>query len=121
MGLLGMYFDAVVVEVGKCLFFFQVGSGHTVSSVLNRKRSDKCSSHVIAMKSSTALSVSPSIVSTSKSAGFSCTKLSGSGDTHWVDFNRKMAKNNSLFVCCHITVSCTKLSGLENFDWVQFT
>ena len=75
--------------------FFQVGSGHTVSSVLNRKRSDKCSSHVIAMKSSTALSVSPSIVSTSKSAGFSCTKLSGSGDTHWVDFSQKMAKNKS--------------------------
>ena len=49
------------------------------SSVLNRKRSDKCSSHVIAMKSSTALSVSPSIVSTSKSAGFSCIKLSNIG------------------------------------------
>ena len=93
--------------------FFQVGSGHTVSSVLNRKRSDKCSSHVIAMKSSTALSVSPSIVSTSKSAGFSCTKLSGSGDAHWVDFNRKMAKNNSLLVCCHIWVSCTKLRGRD--------
>ena len=30
LGLLGMYFDAVVVEVEKYLLFFQVGSGHTV-------------------------------------------------------------------------------------------
>ena len=28
LGLLGMYFDAVVVEVEKYLLFFQVGSGH---------------------------------------------------------------------------------------------
>ena len=31
LGLLGMYFDAVVVEVEKYLLFFQIGSGHTVS------------------------------------------------------------------------------------------
>ena len=30
LGLLGMYFDAVVVEVEKYLLFFQIGSGHTV-------------------------------------------------------------------------------------------
>ena len=30
LGLLGMYFDAVVVEVEKYLLFFQTGSGHTV-------------------------------------------------------------------------------------------
>ena len=30
LGLLGMYFDAVVVEVEKFLLFFQIGSGHTV-------------------------------------------------------------------------------------------
>ena len=31
LGLLGMYFDAVVVEVEKYVFtFFQIGSGHTV-------------------------------------------------------------------------------------------
>jgi len=32
LGLLGMYFDAVVVEVEKSLLFFQIGSGHTVQS-----------------------------------------------------------------------------------------
>ena len=32
LGLLGMYFDAVVVEVEKYLLFFQIGSGHTVVS-----------------------------------------------------------------------------------------
>ena len=32
LGLLGMYFDAVVVEVEK-YFFFQIGSGHTVCSI----------------------------------------------------------------------------------------
>ena len=31
LGLLGMYFDAVVVEVEKCLLFFQIGSSHTVT------------------------------------------------------------------------------------------
>ena len=31
LGLLGMYFDAVVVEVEKYLLFFQIGSGHTVT------------------------------------------------------------------------------------------
>ena len=31
LGHLGMYFDAVVVEVEKYLLFFQIGSGHTVS------------------------------------------------------------------------------------------
>ena len=30
LGLLGMYFDAMVVEVEKYLLFFQIGSGHTV-------------------------------------------------------------------------------------------
>ena len=30
LGLLGMYFDAVVVEVEKYSLFFQIGSGHTV-------------------------------------------------------------------------------------------
>ena len=30
LGLLGMYFDAVVEEVEKYLLFFQIGSGHTV-------------------------------------------------------------------------------------------
>ena len=31
LGLLGMYFDAVVVEVEKYVFtFFQIGAGHTV-------------------------------------------------------------------------------------------
>ena len=30
LGLLCMYFDAVVVEVEKYLLFFQIGSGHTV-------------------------------------------------------------------------------------------
>ena len=30
LGLLGMHFDAVAVEVEKSLFFFQIGSGHTV-------------------------------------------------------------------------------------------
>ena len=30
LDLLGMYFDAVVVEVEKYLHFFQIGSGHTV-------------------------------------------------------------------------------------------
>ena len=30
LDLLGMYFDAVVVEVEKCLLFFQIGSGRTV-------------------------------------------------------------------------------------------
>ena len=30
LGLLGMNFDAVVVEVEKSLLFFQIGSGHTV-------------------------------------------------------------------------------------------
>ena len=30
LGLLGMYFDAVVVEVEKYLLSFQIGSGHTV-------------------------------------------------------------------------------------------
>ena len=30
LGVLGMYFDAVVVEVEKHLLFFQIGSGHTV-------------------------------------------------------------------------------------------
>ena len=29
LGLLGMYFDAAVVEVEKYLLFFQIGSGHT--------------------------------------------------------------------------------------------
>ena len=33
LSLLGMYFDAVVVEVEKHVFtFFQIGSGHTVST-----------------------------------------------------------------------------------------
>ena len=30
LGLLGMYFDAVAVDVMKYLLFFQIGSGHTV-------------------------------------------------------------------------------------------
>ena len=30
LGLLGMYFDAVVVEVEKCLLFILIGSGRTV-------------------------------------------------------------------------------------------
>ena len=30
LGLLGMYFDAWVVEVEKYLFFLQIGYGHTV-------------------------------------------------------------------------------------------
>ena len=30
LGLLGMHFDAVAVEVEKSLFFFQIGSDHTV-------------------------------------------------------------------------------------------
>ena len=30
LGLLGMYFDAVVVEVEKYLLFFQISFGHTV-------------------------------------------------------------------------------------------
>ena len=30
LGLLGMYFDAVVVEVEKYLLFFQIDSGHTL-------------------------------------------------------------------------------------------
>jgi hypothetical protein len=33
LGLLGMYFDAVVVEVKTFFTFIQVGSGHTVYSV----------------------------------------------------------------------------------------
>ena len=33
LGLLGMYFDAVVVEVEKSLLFFQIGSGLTVARV----------------------------------------------------------------------------------------
>ena len=32
--LLGMYFDAVVVEVKKNLLFIQIGSGHTVKMKL---------------------------------------------------------------------------------------
>ena len=34
LGLLGMYFDAAVVEADKCLgTFFQIVSGHTVCTV----------------------------------------------------------------------------------------
>ena len=33
---MGMYFDAVVVEVKTFLFFFQIGSGHTV--IINKQR-----------------------------------------------------------------------------------
>ena len=33
LGLLGMFFDAVVVEVEKSLLFFQIGSGHTVQVI----------------------------------------------------------------------------------------
>ena len=31
LGFLGMYFDAVVVEVDIFFTFFQIGSGHTVN------------------------------------------------------------------------------------------
>ena len=31
LGLLGMYFDAVVVKVDNVLTFFQIGYGHTVA------------------------------------------------------------------------------------------
>ena len=34
LGLLGMYFDAVVVEVKTFFTFIQIGSGHTVFSAL---------------------------------------------------------------------------------------
>ena len=34
LGLLGMYFDAVVVEVEKYLLSFQIGSGHTVCIIV---------------------------------------------------------------------------------------
>ena len=34
LGLYGMYFDAVVVEVEKYLLFFPIGSGHTVWTVV---------------------------------------------------------------------------------------
>ena len=33
LGLLGIYFDAVLIEVEKYLLFFQIGSGHTVYRV----------------------------------------------------------------------------------------
>ena len=33
LGLLGMYFDAMVVEVKNFLFLFQIGSGHTVYAI----------------------------------------------------------------------------------------
>ena len=32
LGLLGMYFDAVVVEVKRSIYFFQISSGHTVAT-----------------------------------------------------------------------------------------
>ena len=37
LGLLGMYFDAVVVVVEKSLLFFQIGSGHTVCKYIQWK------------------------------------------------------------------------------------
>ena len=33
LGLLGMYFDAVVVEFKKNLLFIQIGSGHAVQTI----------------------------------------------------------------------------------------
>ena len=38
LGLLGMYFDAAVVEVEKNLLFFQIGSGHTVIACYHAAR-----------------------------------------------------------------------------------
>jgi hypothetical protein len=39
LGLLGMYFDAVVVEVEKYVYSFQVGVGHTVAPSTNTLQS----------------------------------------------------------------------------------
>ena len=39
LDLLGMYFDAVVVEVEKSLLFFQIGHGHTVLEHMPRVQS----------------------------------------------------------------------------------
>ena len=37
LGLLGMYFDAVVVEVKTFFNFIQIDSGHTVTTNMNRQ------------------------------------------------------------------------------------
>ena len=45
LSLLGLYFDAVVVEAKTTSTFIQTGSGHTVSTAVASQQRNKCMYH----------------------------------------------------------------------------